>query len=72
MKRFENPLLSFAAPLLILLALLGTLQREGSDRLQLMPALVVGVALTLSGAIGRSIRRKKLLLAIRSSNSEVN
>ena len=66
MKRSINPWLSFAAPFLILLAILGSLQRQGSDRLQSLPALVVGTGLVISGAVGRNRRRKKILLALRS------
>ena len=70
MKRFGNPLLSLAAPSLISLAIMGLLQRQGSDRLQLVPALAVGLGLIISGAWGRRFRRRKLLLAIRQINSE--
>ena len=69
MKKFFNPLLSIAAPFLILVALFGLLQREGSDRLQSLPALLVGVGLIISGAFERRIRRKRLLLAIRNRNN---
>ncbi len=70
MKRFGNPLLSLAAPLLIVIALLGFFQREGSERLQSIPALVVGCGLILSGALGRRRRRKKLLFAMRQGDLE--
>ena len=70
MKRFVNPLLSFAAPLLIILALIAMLQREGSDRLQAMPALLVGCGLIISGAVVRMRRRKQLLFAIRQTDNE--
>ncbi len=72
MKSFVNPLLAFAAPLLILLAIFACLQREGSDRLQALPALFVGTGLMISGALGRSNRRKKLLLAIRKNDQSPN
>ena len=72
MTRFQNPLLSLAAPSLILIGLLGLLQREGSDRLQLLPALIVGFVLILSGALGRRTRRKRLLIALRMKNQEPN
>ncbi len=67
MKHIGTPLLSLAAPLLIILAILGLLQRDGNARLHLLPALVVGSGLIISGPLGRSRRRKKLLLAIRQS-----
>ena len=72
MKKFFNPLLSIAAPFLILVALLGLLQREGSDRLQSLPALLVGVGLIISAALERRVRRKRLLLAIRNRNKGLN
>ncbi len=72
MRRFSNPLLSLAAPCLILVALLGLLQREGSERLQAIPALLAGVALIISGALERRSRRKKLLMAIRNRNQDLN
>ncbi len=65
MKSFGSPLLSLSAPLLVLTALLGILLREGTDRLQILPALFVGLGLIASGAIGRSRRRQKLLKALR-------
>ena len=67
MKDFGNPLVSLAAPLLILVAILGVLQRQGSDRIQSLPALFVGAGLIVSGALGRGFRREKLLLKIRKS-----
>ena len=42
MKRLGNPLISISAPLLILLSILGFLHREGKDKIQVIPALVVG------------------------------
>ncbi len=72
MRRFGNPLLSFAAPMLILLALLGILHRQGRDRLQSVPALVVGSGLIIAGLIRRSKRRKMLFLEIKKSKNSVN
>ncbi len=72
MKRFGNPLLSLAAPLLILLAIVGIMQRDGSDRFKALPALVVGAGLILSGALGRSYRRKQLLMALKQSGRDRN
>ena len=71
MKTFENPLLAIAAPLLVLLSILGLLHRQGSDRLQSLPPLLVGCGLIISAGIGRRQRRKKLLMAIRKSNQEL-
>ncbi len=68
MKRFNSPLLSIAAPLLILLGILGLFQREAKDRIQSFPAIVVGSGLIISGALGRRRRRKSLLKAIMKKN----
>ena len=68
MKRFGNPLLSMAAPFLIVVSILGLVQREGSDRLQCLPALIVGFGLIISGALERRSRRKKFFLEIRHRN----
>ena len=70
MKRFVNPLLSLAAPSLIVVAILGLLQREGSDRWQSLPALLAGVGLIVSGLFKRRRRRQKLFFAIRNKNVE--
>jgi len=70
MKRLGYPLLSLAAPLLIVLAMLGLMHRQGSDRLQSLPAVLVGAGLIVSGAVGRRRRRRKLLVALRSTQTE--
>ena len=72
MKRFGNPVLSLAAPLLILVALIGLFQRQGSDRFQALPAFLVGVGLIISGALERRSRRKKLLSAIIDRSKKMN
>lgn len=68
MKRFWTPLLSLAAPCLILLAIAGLLQRQGGERWQALPAMFVGGGLIISGGLGRRFRRKRLLKAIRKNN----
>ena len=70
MKRFGNPFLSFAAPLLIMLAILGIVQREGKERVQSLPAFCVGGGLILASAIRRGRRRKMLLFEIRNTEKE--
>ena len=67
MKRLGYPLLSLAAPLLIVLAMLCLMHRQGSDRLQSLPAVLVGAGLIVSGAVGRRRRRRKLLLSLHTS-----
>lgn len=52
---------SFGAPMLILLALLAIQQRQGKDRVQVLPAVLVGSGLIISSALGRQRRRARLL-----------
>ena len=66
MKRLGNPLISFSAPLLILLAITGFLHKEGKDKIQAIPALVVGSGLVLTGAVRRFRRRRMLFLEIKN------
>ena len=66
MKRVSYPLLALAAPLLITLSLIGLMYRQGSDRQQSVPALLVGVGLVVSGVVGRGMQRRKLFWALRS------
>ncbi len=61
MKSNSNIYLSFAAPCLILIAVLGLLQRKDNDRVQSIPALLTGIGMVSSSFIGRSFRRKNLL-----------
>ena len=70
MKRFGNPLISISAPLLILLAIMGLLHREGKDKIQAIPALVVGSGLVLTGTIRRFRRRRMLLLGIKKDMND--
>ena len=65
MKRLGNPLISISAPLLILLAITGFLHREGKDKIQVIPALVVGSGLVLTGGVRRLRRRRMLFLEIK-------
>ena len=72
MKRLGNPLISIAAPLLILLAITGFLHREGKDKIQVLPALVVGSGLILTGTVRRFRRRRMLLLEIKKDMNDLN
>ena len=65
MKRLGNPLISISAPLLILLAITGILQTEGNEKIQAIPALVVGSGLVLTGTLRRFRRRRMLLIEIK-------
>ncbi|MEY3464066.1 MAG: hypothetical protein RLZZ468_1844 [Cyanobacteriota bacterium] len=58
-------LLALSAPLLMLLGLAGLLLRQGSDRLQALPALLIGGGLLLNSLWGWRRRRRALLMALR-------
>ena len=72
MHRSGNPLISFSAPLLILLAITGFLHREGKDKIQAIPALVVGSGLVLTGAVRRFRRRRMLFKEIKKDVNDQN
>ena len=72
MKRLGTPLISFSAPLLILLAITGFLHREGKDKIQAIPALVVGSGLVLTGSVRRFRRRRMLLLEMKKYVNDQN
>ncbi len=63
--RLRSALLALSAPLLILLALLALLHRTGSDRIQAVPALLIGVGLLLTSMVLRRRRRREILRALR-------
>ena len=70
MRRTVTIWLSFGAPLMILLAVLASQQRQGSDRVQALPAVLVGSGLIISSTVGRRRRRGKLLSALLSSRAQ--
>ena len=72
MNRLGNPLISIAAPLLVLLAITGFWHRDSKDKIQVIPALVVGSGLVLTGAIRRLRRRRMLFLEIKKDMNEQN
>ena len=72
MNRLGNPLISFSAPLLILLAITGFLHREGKDKIQVIPAFLVGTGLVLTGTVRRCRRRRMLLLEIKKDMNDYN
>ena len=72
MNRFGNPLISISAPLLILLSITGFLHREGKDKIQTIPALVVGSGLILTGGVRRFRRRRMLFLEIKKDMNNQN
>ena len=50
MSRLGRDLLACSTLLLVVLGLLGVLLRQGPDRLQALPALLIGLALLLQSA----------------------
>ena len=69
MKGYVPILLSFGAPLVVVLALMASQHRQGRDKVQAWPALMVGTGLIISSAVGRRRQRARLLVAFRSSRS---
>ena len=72
MKKSGNPLISISAPLLILLAITGFLHREGKNKIQSIPALVVGSGLIFSGTVRRFRRRRMLLFEMKKDLNDQN
>ena len=72
MNRLGNPLISISAPLLILLAITGFSHREGKDKIEAIPALVVGSGLIFTGAVRRFRRRRMLFLEIKKDMNDKN
>jgi hypothetical protein len=64
-SRYRAALLALSSPLLILLALVVLLQRQGADRLPALPALVIGCGLLSTSWVHRRRRRAELLRALR-------
>ena len=72
MKRLCNPLISISAPLLIVLAITGFLHRDGKNKIQAIPAVVVGSGLVFTGLVRRFRRRRMLLLEIKKDMNDQN
>tara|TARA_Y100001968_G_scaffold43233_1_gene33228 strand:+ start:1101 stop:1331 length:231 start_codon:yes stop_codon:yes gene_type:complete len=72
MKRFGNTFISFAAPLLILLSILGFFHRESRDRIKSLPALLVAGGLVITGTFRRFRRRSMLLTEIKKNMDEMD
>ena len=72
MNRLGSPIISISAPLLILLAITGFSHREGKDKIQAIPALVVGSGLILNGAVRRFRRRRMLFLEMKKDINDKN
>ncbi len=66
----KNHWVSFAAPLLVLLAIFGLFHRKDNDRVQSLPALIIGAGLMLTSTLRHQIRRKKILLELKKINED--
>ena len=70
MKDFGKFWLSFAAPFLVIISILGLLHRKDNDRVQIIPAFAIGSGLMISSVFNRYMARKKLLFEFNKSNEE--
>ena len=61
MSRLGRDLLACSTLLLVVLGLLGVLLRQGPDRLQALPALLIGLALLFQSAWSWRRRRRSIL-----------
>jgi hypothetical protein len=66
----QRGLLAAATPLLILLGIVALLLRQGSDRLQAIPALVIGCSLLAHTSWSWRRRRRALLDSLRDAGVE--
>ena len=65
MSRLGRDLLACSTLLFVVLGLLGVLLRQGPDRLQALPALLIGLALLLQSAWSWRRRRRSILGILR-------
>ena len=70
MKQLMPIALSLGAPLLIVLAVVASQQRQGKDRIQALPSVLVGSGLIISSAVGRRRRRARLLVDVQRVRSQ--
>ena len=65
MSCLGRDLLACSTLLLVVLGLFGVLLRQGPDRLQALPALLIGLALLLQSAWSWRRRRRSILSTLR-------
>ena len=70
MKQLMPIALSLGPPLLIVLAVVASQQRQGKDRIQALPSVLVGSGLIISSAVGRRRRRARLLADVQRVRSQ--
>ena len=64
-QRRRAALLALSSPLLILLGVVGLLHRQGADRVQALPAILIGAGLLCTSWLRRRRRRREILRALR-------
>ncbi len=72
MKNSNKFLLAFAAPCLVFISIVGFFHRKENERVQTIPALVVGIGLIVSNTFSRTKHRKKLLNEMRNRRNAMN
>ena len=70
MKQMMPIALSLGAPLLIVLAVVASQQRQGKDRIQALPSVLVGSGLIISSAVSRRRHRARLLRDVQRVRSQ--
>ncbi|AAQ00816.1 MULTISPECIES: DUF3188 domain-containing protein [Prochlorococcus] len=64
--------LSLAAPCLVLIAMIAFFHRKDNDKVQALPAFFTGLGVICSSAIGRNLRRKRLLNEVLQRKNNLN
>ena len=66
MKFEKGYIFSLVAPLMILLSIIGFISREDSKKIFYVPIGLMGIFIILEKEFSRGIKRKKLLIKIKS------
>ena len=65
--KFEKAcIFSLVAPLMILLSIIGFISREDSKKIFYVPIGLMGISIILEKELSRGIKRKKILIKIKS------
>ena len=66
MKTNKRLILSFVAPLMILMSAIGLIFRDNSRKIFYLPIGLMGIVIVLESGISRQLNRKNLLKKIKS------
>ena len=66
MKFEKGYIFSLVAPLMILLSIIGFISREDSKKIFYVPIGLMGIFIILEKKLSRGIKRKKILIKIKS------